>query len=194
LLYEIHDPAGYLTPDVVLDLTDVEVASIGSDRVAVTGARGRPRPDRLKVTVSVEGGWLGEGEISYAGPNAQARARLALEILRARMPEGLRVRGDLIGVASVFAAESAEACIGAGTAADLRARIAVEAPSRALADRAVGEVTALLCCGPAGGGGARTQVRRRVNTWSATAPRTLVDSGISVTTQPAETWAGADHA
>ncbi|MBK1697642.1 acyclic terpene utilization AtuA family protein [Rhodovibrio salinarum] len=189
LLYEIHDPAAYLTPDVVLDITGVDVTPVGLDRIAVSGACGHPRPDRLKVTVSVEGGWLGEGEISYAGPNARARAQLAIDILKARVPEGLRVRGDLIGVTSVFGAEDGSTNTPDTAAEDVRARIAVEAPTRELAERAVREVTALLCCGPAAGGGARTQVRQRVNTWSATAPRSEVESGVQVITQGAQQWA-----
>ena len=191
LLYEIHDPAAYLTPDVVLDISRVEVAPAGPDRVAVSGARGHPRPDRLKVTVSVEGGWLGEGEISYAGPNARARAELALDILKTRMPDGLRVRGDLIGVSSVFGADNGTWDAAPEAAEDVRARIAVEAPTGDQAERAVREVTALLCCGPAAGGGARTQTRRRVNTWSATAARADVERGVTVTEQPARQWTEA---
>src|SRR6185312_1497384 len=70
MLYEIHDPAAYLVPDVVLDLTDVTVEEIGSDQVRITGARGKRAPETLKATVCVDAGVLGEAEISYAGPNA----------------------------------------------------------------------------------------------------------------------------
>ena len=70
ILYEVHDPHNYLTPDVVLDLGDVTVEEIGINRVRVQGARGKPPPATLKATVCVDAGWLGEGEISYAGPNA----------------------------------------------------------------------------------------------------------------------------
>ncbi len=193
LLYEVHDPASYLTPDVVLDMRGVTVAASGPDRVAVAGARGRPRPERLKVTVSVDGAWLGEGEISYAGPNAAARARLALDVLRRRVPPGLRVRGDLIGVESVFGAEDAPRSDALPEEGDVRARLAVEAPDRDTAERAVREVTALLCCGPAGGGGARTAVRPRVHTWSATAPRARVEAGVSVAVRRAHDWRGREH-
>lgn len=72
LLYEIHDPAAYLAPDVVLDVTGVTVDELAPDRVRVTGPRGRPAPETLKATVCVDGGVLGEAEISYAGPNAAA--------------------------------------------------------------------------------------------------------------------------
>src|SRR5438128_1258479 len=85
MLYEIHDPAAYLAPDVVLDIAATRVDEIGPDRVRVAGARGKPRPDTLKATVCVDGGVLGEAEISYAGPNAFVRARLAAEVISERM-------------------------------------------------------------------------------------------------------------
>ena len=96
LLYEVHDPAAYLTPDVVADISEAEVEQVGPDRVAVHGVRGHPRPETLKVIVCFAGGWLGEGEISYAGPNAEARARLAADVVRRRVGDGLgyAVRSD----------------------------------------------------------------------------------------------------
>src|SRR5690606_5850735 len=85
LLYEVHDPAAYLTPDVVADLSETEVAELGPDRVEVRGVRGHAAPARLKGTVCYEGGWLAEGEISYAGPNAAARAQLAGDVVKQRV-------------------------------------------------------------------------------------------------------------
>ena len=76
LLYEVHDPAAYLTPDVVADIGEAEVRAAGADRVALSGVRGHARPAQYKVNVCYEGGWLAEGEISYAGARAEARARL----------------------------------------------------------------------------------------------------------------------
>src|SRR6187399_14321 len=60
MLYEIHDPSAYLAPDVVLDITATRVDEIGPDRVRVAGSRGKPRPDKLKATVCVDSGVLGE--------------------------------------------------------------------------------------------------------------------------------------
>jgi hypothetical protein len=68
LLYEIHDPAAYLTPDVTLDLMQVSVSDAGADRVQVLGARGHPAPATLKATLSYDGGFLAEGELSYVRP------------------------------------------------------------------------------------------------------------------------------
>ncbi len=70
LLYEVTDPHGYLTPDVIADFSTVTLESTGRDRVAVDGARGRARPDQLKVSVGYLAGFIGEGEIGYAGRNA----------------------------------------------------------------------------------------------------------------------------
>ncbi|PHK96857.1 hypothetical protein CR162_00320 [Pseudoroseomonas rhizosphaerae] len=175
LLYELHDPAAYLTPDVVLDITGVSIAEEGPDRVRVSGARGRPRPERLKATVSLPGGWLGEGEISYAGPNARARAELAGRTLLERLRMlGLErgARLDLIGVVSVFAGDAG---VPAGSEAlapsDLRLRLAVATGTREEAERAVREVLSLYCCGPAGGGGVRTRVVDRIRTLSFLVPR-----------------------
>ncbi|MFL6663046.1 MAG: acyclic terpene utilization AtuA family protein, partial [Rhizobacter sp.] len=68
LLYEVHDPAAYLTPDVVADITHAHVDDAGPDRVRLGGVRGHPRTATLKVNACFESGWLAEGEISYAGP------------------------------------------------------------------------------------------------------------------------------
>jgi hypothetical protein len=82
LLYEIHDPARYLQPDVVADFTGVEVVEESTDRVRVGGGTGCAHTDTLKVSVAYIDGFIGEGEISYGGPGAVARARLAIDIVR----------------------------------------------------------------------------------------------------------------
>jgi hypothetical protein len=181
LLYELHDPSAYLVPDVTLDVTGVEVEEIGPDRVRVTGAAGRERPPTLKVTVSAEAGFLGEGEMSYAGVNARARAELAAHVLRER----LRIVGldgptriDIIGTVSTFDAVdgSLRAARGAEFPADgdYRVRLAGSAPDRATAQRIANEVIGLYSTGPGGGGGARRTVTGRVRTMSALVPRDLV--------------------
>ena len=184
LLYELHDPAAYLTPDVVADISAAEVEEIGANRVAVTGVRGHPRPDTLKVTVCFAGGWLGEGEISYAGPNAEARARLAAEIIRKRMSQtddAWQMRFDLIGVLSVFCddAGNAQADFAPTTATDVRLRIAGVHGDRERVEQLTREVTALYTCGPAAGGGVRTAITQRLNSVSCFVPRELVPARFS---------------
>jgi hypothetical protein len=173
LLYEVHDPAAYLTPDVVADITEARVEEVGRDRVRLSGVRGHPRPATLKVNVCHETGWLAEGEISYAGARAEARARLAADILRERLAGLGTLRADLIGVASVFGDDAGRwlAAHPVGDAHDVRLRVAMHHAQRAQAERLAREVTALYTCGPAGGGGVRTSLRRRLGTLSCTVPR-----------------------
>lgn len=184
LLYEVHDPEAYLTPDVVADISQVEIEEVGSDRVRLRGFRGHIRPPTLKATVCYEGGWLAEGEISYAGPNAVARARLAGEIVRERLQRlglgRLRSRVDLIGVTSVLADDAGrwwerpgEPC----ASQDVRMRFAAEAQARTDAEAVAREVLALYTCGPAGGGGVRTAVTPRLASTSCFVPRDLLNPG-----------------
>lgn len=179
MLYEIHDPAAYLTPDVVLDLTAVRVAQQGKDRVAVSGARGHARPDRLKATVCFENGWLGEAEISYAGPNAAARARLAVEIIRKRMAQvqpGLAIRADIIGLVSSFG-DSAGVDLAAAEDSggeDLRVRFATRDTDEARVRHLLDEVEALYVAGPAGGGGVRRHLVPQLASASCLVERDIV--------------------
>ncbi|MCA7083659.1 DUF1446 domain-containing protein [Cupriavidus sp. DB3] len=181
LLYEVHDPAAYLTPDVVADISAVTVEQVGPDRVAVRNIRGHARPEQLKANLFHEGGWIAEGEISYAGPNAAARARLAGDIVRKRMAMlGIEapVRLDLIGVLSVLA-DDGGAWLSApqpdeARSQDVRLRAALAHEDKAVAEALLREVNALYCCGPAGGGGVRTALRPRLNAMSCLVPRDAV--------------------
>ncbi|KQU74967.1 MULTISPECIES: acyclic terpene utilization AtuA family protein [unclassified Rhizobacter] len=182
LLYEVHDPFAYLTPDVVADIGDAQVQQLGPDRVRLSGVRGHARPAQLKVNVCHETGWLAEGEISYAGPRAEARARLAAEVLRERLHGLGTLRADLIGVSSVFGDD-------AGTwqghavghdGRDVRLRVALQHAERRQAERLAREVTALYTCGPAGGGGVRTALRRRLGIASCSVPRERVDAAFAL--------------
>jgi hypothetical protein len=178
LLYELHDPAAYLTPDVVADISEAEVEEVGENRVAVTGVCGHKRPDTLKVTVCFAGGWLGEGEISYAGPNAEARARLAAEIIKRRMGDALRLRFDLIGAISVFGDDDGNALadFAPSDLRDVRLRVAGVHVDRQQVEQLTREVTALYTCGPAGGGGVRTAITERLNSVSCFVPRELISA------------------
>jgi hypothetical protein len=174
LLYEIADPSAYVTPDVVIDLTGVSVTQAAPDRVHVCGAAGRPRPERLKVAVGYRDGFVGEGQISYAGPGAVARGRLALAIVEERLRlTGVRcteARFDLIGVDALHG----EALSRGGDPYEVRARVAARCESLAEAARVGNEVETLYTNGPAGGGGATKTAREIVAVASALVPRDAV--------------------
>jgi len=174
LLYEVHDPAAYLTPDVTADFSTVALTDDGDDRVAVAGAGGGARPDRLKTTVAFDGGLLAEAEVSYAGPGAQDRARLAGEIVEERLAgvhgSNAPRRVDLIGVSALHATATDYP----SDAQDVRLRCALRASSREEAETLLWEVESLLCCGPAGGGGYRGHITPSVITYSAFVDRAAV--------------------
>jgi hypothetical protein len=170
LLYEIHDPSNYITPDVTLDFSQITLEPAGPNRVQVLGIRGKPAPATVKVTVCFDGGWLGEGEISYAGHNCVARARKAAEVLRQRvairqLPVHLRI--DLIGLASVHDGDAGKLWHeSTASPQDVRVRLAASSAQQDDADQAAREVLALYCCGPAGGGGVRWRTTQRIRTQS----------------------------
>ncbi len=161
LLYEIHDPARYVTADCVLDITEVDLVQQGPDRVAVTGARALPRTDSYKVTVGYHDGFIGEGQVSYAGINAVARARLASEIVKERLAKRgfsySEIRVDLIGMTSVHA------MVPAGPEPyEVRLRIAIRTTDRKAAEAVGFETRALHVNGPSGGGGGSDPIVREI--------------------------------
>lgn len=94
LLYEVHDPAAYLNPDVTADFTSLTLTDEGDDRVRVTGTRGRPAPDTYKGLVCTPAGWAGEARLAYSWPDAEAKARAALRFIRSRAEaQGLAIDG-----------------------------------------------------------------------------------------------------
>lgn len=178
LLYEVHNPAAYLTPDVTANFSQARLSEQGRDRVAVTGITGRPRPDTLKVTIGFDGGFQGEGGISYAGAGAGSRAALASDILHERLTNLHRVRGrlriDRIGMASLHTTADVERINSEAT--DVRVHVAFASPEREQVELVMWEVESLLCCGPAGGGGFRGQIVPKVTTYSAFIDRALIDA------------------
>jgi hypothetical protein len=160
MLYEVHDPQRYLTPDVTADFSRVSLAETGADRVALAGAGGTARPAQLKVTVGFDGGFLAEAGVSYAGPNAQARAGLARAIIAERMQ----------GTALSRPTDTE----------DVRLRAALRSTRREEAELLLWEMEALLCCGPAGGGGFRGTITPSVVTYSASLAREAVTPRLTV--------------
>jgi hypothetical protein len=174
LVYEIHDPAAYLTPDVTADFTGVQLNQVGADQVQVRGGKGRPRTDFLKASIGYIDGFIGEGQISYAGPGAVARGQLGLAIVAERLKltgvQYQEIKFDLIGVSALHGGK-----IGAGhDPYEVRARVAARTQSMKEAIRIGNEVETLLTNGPAGGGGSFKSARQVVAMVSVLVPRSLV--------------------
>lgn len=176
LLYELEDPARYLQPDVVADFSAVRFQELGPDRVQIGGANGHARPARLKVTLGYRDGFIGEGQISYAGPGARARGELALGVLGRRLQRlglgALEQRCELIGVNAMHGPK-----LGADREPyEVRVRLAVRCVTQAQAERVGQEVEALYLNGPAGGGGVTQSVREVIAAASALIPRDAVQT------------------
>lgn len=171
LLYEIEDPARYLQPDVVADFSAVQLQDLGGDRVQVQGASGTARPEQLKATLGYRNGFIGEGQISYAGPGAVARGQLALQVLQQRLQrlgwDRLERRAELIGLNAMHG----DALGQDREPYEVRLRLAVRCTTHAQAERVGQEVEALYLNGPAAGGGVTQSVREVIAAASALVPR-----------------------
>jgi hypothetical protein len=174
LLYEVHDPTQYFQPDVVADFSQVSVEEIAPDRVRVSGGRGTKRTGTLKVSVGYVDSFIGEGQISYAGPGALARGRLALDIVRERLKlTGVatnELRFDLIGMDSLH---GAQVSAHGNEPYEVRVRVTGRTENLREAMRIGNEVETLYTNGPAGGGGAWKSARDVVAVASVLLPREL---------------------
>lgn len=181
LLYEIHDPASYLQPDVVADFSQVTLKEIGPDRVAVCGAEGRAATGLLKISVGYRDGWKGEGQIIYAGTNCVARAQLAGELVEERLKnsgaEILETRCDLIGLNSVPCGAGVKM---AASPHEARLRFAARCNTSQSANLVVEEVESLYLCGPAGGGGVTGSVREIIAIASTFMPAQDIPTGFKI--------------
>jgi hypothetical protein len=174
LLYELHDPRAYVTPDVVADFSLVRMKQAGPDCVQVEGGAGRAKTETLKVSIGYIDSYVGEGQISYAGPGAVERGQLAIEIVKDRLElTGLKLtelRCDLIGIDSIFGPNLSQG----SRPCEVRIRVAGRANSMKEAVRVGNEVETLYTNGPAGGGGAWKSARQVVAMGSTLIARNLV--------------------
>lgn len=183
LLYEVGDPAAYLTPDVVADFTSVQLTEAGKNRVRLTGARGLPATDSYKVSIGYRAGWTASGTLVLAGPDAVAKARWSGQMLLDRlrsagaMPAAHLVEvlggGDLVpGVFSVVE-KLPEAVL----------RVAVRDPNRAVVERFTKEFAPLVTSGPPGVTGyttGRPAVREVFAYWPALVSKAVVSPRVTM--------------
>lgn len=87
LLYEVHNPHAYVSPDVVLDMGTIRFVDEGGDRVRITGASGAARPARLKIVAGYQDGWMGTGMIGFAWPEAYAKCAKSAQIIQTLVEE-----------------------------------------------------------------------------------------------------------
>ena len=178
LLYEIHNPKTYFTPDVVADFTGVKMEQIAKDQVRVSGGTGGAKTGLLKVSLGYVDSYIGEGQISYAGPGAVNRGQLALDIVKERLEfMGVKMqenRYDLMGVDSLHGEK-----LSAGhDPYEVRVRVTGRTETMAEAVRIGNEVETLYTNGPAGGGGAWKSAREVVAMVSVIVPDSVVNYSV----------------
>ena len=184
LLYEIGDPAAYLGPDVSADFTSVELVDEGPDRVRVRGVRGGPPPEKLKVSVAYAAGWKSVGTLTYAWPDAAAKARAADRVLRERLDRlGLRfqeIHTELVGWTSTHGPLAGEPD---RDVPEVQLRVAVRADERAPVERFTREVAPLVLTGPpsvTGYATGRPRVDEIMAFWPALIDRSVVEPDVRV--------------
>lgn len=177
LLYEVMDPSKYITPDTIADFTSVQLVETNKNQVRVTGGKGTAQPSSLKVSVGYDAGFLGEGEISYAGKNALGRAKLAAQIIEARLKKEFNdLQIDFIGCSSMHGSNFGNQ----NEPYEVRLRIAGMASTKEKAALIGEEVEALYTNGTAGGGGARKYVNSIVGIHSIFINRSQVSPNIEI--------------
>ncbi len=174
LVYEIHDPTKYLTPNCVADFSHVRLEQDGPDRVKVTGATGYERPETLKVSVGYKDGYIGSAGLSYGGHKCYERAVLAAKTLetiirRDYCTDELKV--DIIGYNSLFPREYELGYPGGVEPLELRVRVAARARDRETLELIANEVDALTIGGPANCGGLARNIKELVAVLSILIPR-----------------------
>jgi len=188
LLYEMGDPANYIEPDVIVDITEATVEQAGKDRVWIRGVKGKPRPLQLKVALGVLDGFIGEGMLFFGGPGAYEKAKLAGEIIMKRLDligvksEELRI--DLVGVNAIFQPNYELAVV---APREVGIRVAGRTCDRAEAAKIAYEVNACPTNGPAGmsalsGGLTRDDVREVLAYYHTFIARERVRPTVSVET------------
>jgi hypothetical protein len=193
LVYEIGDPSAYLTPDVSLDFTTVELREVGPDRVDVRGATGRPPPDKYKVSLAYQDGYQASGQLLVYGRDCVDKARACGEMIRRRLERaGCECQGWHVECLGANESVSGLHPPPVGTR-EVMLRVTARDPRREALERFAKEFAPLITSGPPGIAGyaaGRPQVRPAFGYWPTLVPRELVIPKVDVRT--AREWMGAE--
>jgi hypothetical protein len=177
LLYEVHDPANYITPDVIVNFTTVRLEQMGKDRVRVSGITGKPHTEQYKVSIGCAEGFIGEDTFYFAGPGCVPKAELAKEILLQRFKQvGLAaedIRIDFIGLNAIHGAISSIN----SDPYEIAVRVAARTKAREEAEKIGREVDGMAVCGLASTGKSvphKERVREVIGIWSSLIPRSAI--------------------
>jgi hypothetical protein len=184
MLYEVHDPANYLTPDVVVDFTSARLEEVGRDRVRVASIGGKPRTPTLKVSIGCTEGFIGEDMFFYAGPGALRRAELAKRVLEERFKivrldaEDLRI--DFLGLNAIHAGVTPK---DAPEPYEIAVRVAARTRTRKEAAKVGREIDGMAVSGIAMTGKRvphQDRTREVIGIWSTLIPREAVTPRVTL--------------
>jgi hypothetical protein len=183
-VYEMGDPRNYITPDCVADFTTIRLEQDGPDRVRVSGIRGRPATDMLKVSIAYRHGFKAVGTLAYAWPDAYAKAKEADRVLRARLARlGLAFEEILTEFVGVNATHGPLAGEPPADLAEVQLRVGVRSNDRARVERFTRELAPLILNGPpsvTGFAGGRPKVEEIVAYWPALIPKREVRARVDM--------------
>ena len=186
LVYEMGDPAGYVTPDVIADFTSFELADEGGDRVRVSGVRGAPPTPTYKVSMSYQDGWKALGQLTICGPEAVAKAKLCAEVVWKRLAyDGCEYAdGDkLVELVGANVCHAGIDVAGADDPPEVVLRMGVKGQDRAEIDRFGSELVPLVTSGPpgvTGFAGGRPKATEIIGYWPALLSKERVSTSVSV--------------
>ncbi|HYO80327.1 MAG TPA: acyclic terpene utilization AtuA family protein [Bryobacteraceae bacterium] len=183
IVYEIGDPTAYMTPDCVADFTSIQLRDEGRDRVRLTGVRGKPAPEMLKVSIAYAWGWKAVGSLVFSAPDALDKARAADAIVRRRLADAKlefeSIHTEYLG----YNACHGDVAVKASDIPEVQLRIGVRARDHAPVERFTRELIPLVLSGPptaTGYGEGRPAVREIVAFWPALIPRDEVKVRVEV--------------
>jgi hypothetical protein len=183
ILYEVHDPSSYITPDVVVDFTTARLEQLAPDRVRVSGISGKPRTSTLKVSIGCTEGYIGEDMFFYAGPGALRRARLAKKVLEERFrivglqAEELRI--DFLGLNAIHGPATPK---NAPEPYEVAVRVAARTRTKEEAAKVGREVDGMAVSGIASTGKRvphQDRTREVIGVWSSLVPRERIATSVS---------------
>jgi acyclic terpene utilization AtuA family protein len=183
LVYEMGDPHSYITPDVIADFATIELEDDGENRVRVSGIKGKPPTDKLKVSVAYRAGFKAVGTLVYSWPDALDKAQLADQILRARLERlGLhfeKILTEFVGANATHGPLAGDH----RDAPEVQLRFGVRGNDKAAVERFTRELAPLVLNGPptvTGFAGGRPKVEEIVAYWPALIDKTVVRTKVDI--------------
>jgi hypothetical protein len=186
LLYEIGNPARYITPDCIADFTTIQLSADGPDRVRVAGVRGRPATDTYKVSMSYLDGYTAAATLTYTWPDALDKGKAADMILRTRLRDlGLafeEIRTEFLGYNSCHG----PLAVPPDEVNEVVLRIGVRGKDFGAVERFGKEIAPLILTGPpsvTGFAGGRPKPSEVIAYWPALIPKSAVTPDVIVETR-----------